>query len=646
MIRLNVSLADATVTETETLTAGRVGLTCGFTFSSEWDGLMKVAVFEGAETIEVALGTATVAVIPPECMSTAGYNLRIGAYGLSPANAVVIPTVWAKAGKIKDSAAPDEDSFAPATPELVGQIIAASESALAIARSVKDSADNGEFDGTDGFSPIANVSKSGGTATITITDKNGTTTASVHDGQDGMNGLTPEIFAAATTLPAGSSATANITGTVEQPLVTFGIPKGDQGIPGEVQYSDLGYVTPEMYGAKGDGTTDDTTAVQSAINTKKPVLMAKKYHITSGLTVSADNTVINCPGSIAIDSDITVFSITSSYNNIYVNKISGPDGTFSSNLWTFVGTAVHFDASAATVSYNTVSVGNIDKVKYAFKLTASATHGVMYNNIQWDMILAEYGVYMTATNVGWVNQNKCTGNRFRGNYGVKTEKGSGQTDPFNGNFINGVGFEGVYCAIDLAFCELNTFANIRTSESLNGTYWINLASDCKNNSFSTLGIQQSKINDLNSSAEPNAYYGKVTFSYNGNSIYSLSTSKTTKSSAGWITEDVMPASRKISITADGNQKAIPAFGLRSGWFVDITNRDSGLALVSIPSSSGYGYNGAEVVYIKCVTGTYKAYFRYGNSNIAGAIIEPADSGYYQLRYLNNSQFVLSKIADL
>ena len=218
MIRLNVSLADATVTETETLTAGRVGLTCGFTFSSEWDGLMKVAVFEGAETIEVALGTATVAVIPPECMSTAGYNLRIGAYGLSPANAVVIPTVWAKAGKIKDSAAPDEDSFAPATPELVGQIIAASESALAIARSVKDSADNGEFDGTDGFSPIANVSKSGGTATITITDKNGTTTASVHDGQDGMNGLTPEIFAAATTLPAGSSATANITGTVEQPL--------------------------------------------------------------------------------------------------------------------------------------------------------------------------------------------------------------------------------------------------------------------------------------------------------------------------------------------------------------------------------------------------------------------------------------------
>lgn len=36
--------------------------------------------------------------------------------------------------------------------------------------------------GQDGFSPIATVSKTGDTATITITDKNGTTTASISDG--------------------------------------------------------------------------------------------------------------------------------------------------------------------------------------------------------------------------------------------------------------------------------------------------------------------------------------------------------------------------------------------------------------------------------------------------------------------------------
>ncbi|MCM1526681.1 MAG: hypothetical protein NC091_05485 [Bacteroides sp.] len=43
-------------------------------------------------------------------------------------------------------------------------------------------------DGEDGFSPVATVTKEGNTATITITDKNGTTTASISDGMDGKDG--------------------------------------------------------------------------------------------------------------------------------------------------------------------------------------------------------------------------------------------------------------------------------------------------------------------------------------------------------------------------------------------------------------------------------------------------------------------------
>ena len=42
--------------------------------------------------------------------------------------------------------------------------------------------------GSEGYSPSASVSKSGNTATITITDKNGTTTAEVYDGG------TPEVI--------------------------------------------------------------------------------------------------------------------------------------------------------------------------------------------------------------------------------------------------------------------------------------------------------------------------------------------------------------------------------------------------------------------------------------------------------------------
>ena len=47
--------------------------------------------------------------------------------------------------------------------------------------------------GDDGYSPTANVSKSGKVATITITDKNGTTSAQVNDGTDGTDGISPTV---------------------------------------------------------------------------------------------------------------------------------------------------------------------------------------------------------------------------------------------------------------------------------------------------------------------------------------------------------------------------------------------------------------------------------------------------------------------
>ena len=74
-------------------------------------------------------------------------------------------------------------------------------------------------DGADGFSPVANVTKAGDTATISITDSNGTTTATVsdgadgndgadgQDGQDGADGFSPS----ASVSKSGNKATITIT---------------------------------------------------------------------------------------------------------------------------------------------------------------------------------------------------------------------------------------------------------------------------------------------------------------------------------------------------------------------------------------------------------------------------------------------------
>lgn len=52
------------------------------------------------------------------------------------------------------------------------------------------------------------------------------------------------------------------------------------------------YVTPEMFGAIGDGENDDTDAFQKAINSGNPIIIANTYRITYKLNATKENTTI------------------------------------------------------------------------------------------------------------------------------------------------------------------------------------------------------------------------------------------------------------------------------------------------------------------------------------------------------------------
>lgn len=131
------------------LTTGSVGLEVQFGFSEDWEDLARVAVFRGSgHSVDVHLAGNSCRV-PPEVLTEAGDILSIGVYGTDGEN-VVIPTVYAEAGRIVPGAAPSGVDPEPETQPLIDQILAAAQAALQTAQSVRDDADSGVFNGAAG----------------------------------------------------------------------------------------------------------------------------------------------------------------------------------------------------------------------------------------------------------------------------------------------------------------------------------------------------------------------------------------------------------------------------------------------------------------------------------------------------------------
>lgn len=162
-------------------------------------------------------------------------------------------------------------------------------------------------DGQDGFSPIASVTQTQSGATISITDEQGTTTASVTNGTNGQDGEAATIqVGQVETLQPNQPAYVTNVGTSAAAIFNIGIPKGDKGDSG----SGAGDMTASVYDPNG------TVAAAGGI----PDYVAGELPTVNDatLTIQKNGTTVNtftANSSSNVTANITVPTDTSDLTN-------------------------------------------------------------------------------------------------------------------------------------------------------------------------------------------------------------------------------------------------------------------------------------------------------------------------------------------
>lgn len=192
------------------------------------------------------------------------------------------------------------------------------------------------------------------------------------------------------------------------------------------------YATPEMFGAKGDGVSDDTAAIQTALNSGKNVLASNTYIISDTITINLNAT-----------------------HHLLIGKF----------IYTGTDTAFKLKKcqDGATIQFGQVKSGG-DALTLIAGLDGENDY-IQYLEVVFKELYAGDGksCIKISNNTKWITECTFRGGRFRhGQYGIFVNKGAGEVE--HHKYIN-CGFEIVKGGAFLDKCQSFCFIYPRISEN-------------------------------------------------------------------------------------------------------------------------------------------------------------------------------------
>lgn len=262
------------------------------------------------------------------------------------------------------------------------------------------------------------------------------------------------------------------------------------------------WYTPEQYGAAADGTTDDSAAIQAAIDAaatdNKPIVLTGSYYIATGLRIYRDFTTFICTGFIYTNSDITVLTVSSNRNyikiNRFLNQSTNREGT---GICVYKG---ENDGLGLVTSFNRFEINNIEHFNVGIICKALAGYGIQYNVFDFEYIFANTGIIYDVGDRGWVTQQAFYNGRLSGNIGFQVLENTDMDTSDNNVFYN-VGFEDLQQAGMILFKVNSSFFDaIRMAENAESGYLIDMKQCCRNHFSGHIILPLGKVRDIETAA--------------------------------------------------------------------------------------------------------------------------------------------------